>query len=126
MRQKKIAVLIVEDNVLIALQLMQALRRAGFDALASAANGADAVQAVRQHPPDLIVMDIRLMGDMDGIDAMQAIRAFSNVPVIFATGHAERAFRERAQVFSPVAFLVKPLHVPELVEIIRSYFQRVS
>ncbi|MFI5151557.1 MAG: response regulator [Bacteroidia bacterium] len=102
-------VLIVEDDVILAMINRKYLERIGCSVVASVTNGPDAVIAVKEHNPDFVLMDIRLEGEMDGIDAMVSIRNFSDVSVIYVSGNSEPAIKERAEKTNMYGFLIKPL-----------------
>jgi CheY-like chemotaxis protein len=111
-------VLIVEDESIVALELKMSLRRLGHEVVALAGNGADAIYLAGVHRPDVILMDIRLKGKMDGIDAAAIIRMQWDTPLIFVTGQADEATMLRAQKVSPAAYLNKPIAAAELAETI--------
>jgi CheY-like chemotaxis protein len=96
-------VLIVEDESLIAMALAAYLQREGYAVLELSATGEEAVKKSREERPDIIIMDIRLAGEMDGIEAAEIISRERNVFIIFMTGYSARAPEER------VAVLTKPI-----------------
>jgi CheY-like chemotaxis protein len=104
-------ILIVEDEGLIALQLSMMLGRAGFEVCEPVGLGEDAIEHSREERPDVILMDIRLRGEMDGIEAARQIGGFSRAKIIFTTGHADPETRARAEALRPAAFLVKPVAI---------------
>jgi PAS domain S-box-containing protein len=106
----KTRILIVEDEGLIALDLRRKLEQAGYDVPAIADNAAAAIRNVETHRPDLVLMDIRLHGAEDGIEAADQIRRRFNVPVMFVTAHADRATLNRARITEPFGYIVKPFH----------------
>lgn len=118
MSMANIKILLVEDNALIALQLKMFLARAGYDVLDPVVRGSDAIAIARQENPNVILMDIRLIGEMDGIETAQRIREFSQARIIFATGHSDRDYKQRADALNPIAYLVKPVDVREIIAII--------
>jgi CheY-like chemotaxis protein len=107
-------ILIVEDEVLIAMDQELALRDAGHGVLGSASNGAAALRrlAEAQHTgqfPDLVLIDVRLKGEMDGIELAARIRdLYGDLPIIFHSGLNDPETRRRAEATHPRAFLVKP------------------
>ncbi len=111
-------ILIAEDEFLPAAHLRVALSKAGHEVVGSVATGAECVEAARSASPDLILLDIRLAGDMDGIEAARQIRRFSTASIIFMSGYQEMSFRERAMESSPLAFLVKPILLRDLEAIL--------
>src|SRR6185369_5756989 len=74
----------------------------------------DAVKLAQERKPDLVLMDIRLSGDLDGIVAASAIRGREDVPIIFLTAHSDQATLERALAASPFGYILKPFHTREL------------
>ena len=116
----KAKVLIVEDESLIALQLEIKLSKMGYDICQLTASGEDAIRAAQEEQPDIILMDIRLVGAMDGIEAARQIGQFSSIPVIFTTGYPDIKLRERAMLLNPSAFLIKPIEIQAIEKVIRS------
>jgi two-component system, response regulator PdtaR len=107
-------IVLVEDEFIIAMVLEKQLQKFGYDLAAKVTNGKDAIDAVKTHQPDLIIMDIKIDGDMDGVDAMNEIRKFSDVPVIYMSGNSDSGTRERASKTGPVDYMVKPIPIQEL------------
>ena len=113
-------ILIVEDEPLVALELTETLRDAGFD-LPEPVDSADLLlSSVRSLHPDLVVMDIRLRSFLDGIDAVTRLRFISETPVIYLTAYSTPDVIRRADGTNPAAFLVKPVDGPLLIATIRS------
>ncbi|HKL17633.1 MAG TPA: response regulator [Halalkalibaculum sp.] len=102
-------VLIVEDELIIALMIERMVQNLGHKVLAKVTSGEAAIVAAKEHRPDIILMDIRLQGEMDGIDAMSVIRRTSNIPVIFITGNSDENYRKRVEEADPLGFLTKPI-----------------
>ena len=101
-------ILIVEDELLIAMFNKHVVEQAGHTVMKTLTKGEDAVEFVRNCMPDLILMDIMLEGEIDGIEAMMQIRTFSNVPVIYVTGNSNQSVKERAFKTDYTDFIVKP------------------
>jgi DNA-binding NarL/FixJ family response regulator len=113
-------ILVVEDEPLVALELTETLRDAGFD-VPEAIDSADLLlSSVRAHHPDLVVMDVRLKSFIDGIDAVTRLRFVSETPVIYLTAYSTPDVIRRAEGTQPAAFLAKPIDGPVLVSAIRS------
>lgn len=115
----KLKILIVEDEVLIALPLKAGLNRAGYDVYGPVASGEEAIASTQKENPDVILMDIRLIGSMDGIEAAQHIGAFSPAKVIFTTGYQESRLKDRALAIKPLAYLIKPIEVHAIRSILQ-------
>jgi PAS domain S-box-containing protein len=107
-------VLVVEDQKLIAADIKQTLEKIGYDVVASVASGEEAVTKAIDLRPELILMDIRLRGEMDGIEAATAIRHRIDIPIVYLTAYADEETVQRAMVTSPFGYLVKPFNEREL------------
>jgi CheY-like chemotaxis protein len=107
-------VLIVEDEAIVALDLKLQLQELGYDVIGITASGEAAVAAVQARTPDVILMDVRLQGRLDGIEAAQAIRSTHDVPVIFLTSHSDDATVQRAAHTAAYGYLTKPYQIKEL------------
>lgn len=107
-------VLIVEDESIVALDLQSLLKRLGFEVCGRETTGEGALKRARQEEPDLILMDIRLGGEMDGISSAAAIREELDVPVIFLTAYADRETVERAKASDAYGYLLKPFQEREI------------
>lgn len=112
--------LIVEDDMILAMVDKLYLQKIGCEVVASVSNGEEAIDAVGKYAPDFILMDVRIEGDLDGIETMLEIRKTSAVPVIYVSGNSEPAVRQRAFETQMLAFLVKPLDFDSLKELIDS------
>jgi len=107
-------ILVVEDEMVISLEIATTLRRLGYTVAGQAITGSDAVRMAAEVSPDLILMDIRLQDEMDGIEAASRIQHQSDVPIIFLTAHSDEATLERAIAISPSGYLIKPFKDREL------------
>ena len=107
-------VLVVEDEGIVALDLASRLRRLGYDVSGIATSGEDAIQKAAETHPDLVLMDIRLRGKMDGIEAAQTIRARFDVPVIYLTALADEETLQRARATEHDGLILKPFEEREL------------
>lgn len=107
-------VLIVEDDMIIALVNRRYIESLGHQVVQSVRSGPDAIEAAKKYSPDIILMDIRIAGAMDGITAMEEIRKFSTAGVIYLTGNSEPSTKERAEKTNMLAFCAKPISLPDL------------
>src|SRR5471030_2496235 len=107
-------ILIVEDERVVALDLSSTLEKLGYSVIGSVISGAEAIECAREQRPDLILMDIRLNGKLDGIDAAQEIHLFLNCPIIFLTAYSDEQTLHRAKQVMPFGYLVKPFKMLEL------------
>ena len=107
-------VLIVEDNRIVAEDLQISLKKLGFDVAGIVSDGPAALRAIKEKMPDLVLMDIVLRGEMDGIATAEQIKARFNVPVVYLTAHSEEVVFERAKSTDPFGYLLKPFSEREL------------
>lgn len=123
-----ISILIVEDESMTALFMETMLKRKGYNVLKCVSSGEEAVESALYLNPELVLMDIRLAGKMDGIEAVSMIKKKSKAAVefIFTTGYSDSEFRESAMKLEPLAYLIKPVRLQEIVNIINSFFQNDS
>ncbi|HEY0941603.1 MAG TPA: diguanylate cyclase [Steroidobacter sp.] len=108
------SILIVEDEGIVAQDLMEALTRLGYRICGVASEGAEAVAMATQLTPEMVVMDVSLRGDIDGIQAARMMQEHSHVPIIFLTGHRDSETLQRAVMTGPLGYLIKPFHEDEL------------
>ncbi|WP_439532538.1 response regulator [Polymorphobacter sp.] len=107
-------ILIVEDEYFVALTMEDALTDAGYEVIGVEVSGEEAVVRVQAERPDLILMDIRLAGTMDGIDAALQLRPIGS-RVLFSSAHSDGATRARGQEAQPVGWLTKPFTTTSLL-----------
>ena len=107
-------IILVEDDFIIGMLLEKQIQRMGFEVAAKVDSGEEAVTRVKEENPELVLMDIKLVGDIDGIEAMEQIRQFSDVPVIYLTGNADSNTRARAEKTGPEGYLIKPVDMKVL------------
>jgi len=118
MTQAKI--LIVEDDPAVSRSISRSLEGMGFTVTGSASTAEQALDAAKLEAPDLVLMDIGLPGEMDGVEAARQIRFETNTPVVFLTGFADEKTLERAKVAEPLGYLVKPFDLKELQTTVKS------
>lgn len=108
------SILIVEDEFIVSADIEERLMAMGYRVAGSTDTGEQAVELAGQQRPDLVLMDIRLRGEMDGITAAEEIRRRFRLPVIFLTAYSEDATLERAKVAEPYGYILKPFDDREL------------
>ena len=108
------SILIVEDEPIVAKDLQESLREMGYDAYAIASSADDAIRRATDKCPDLVLMDIRIKGDRDGIQTAEILRQMFGVSVIYLTAHADDATIERAARTAPYGYLLKPIKSADL------------
>jgi len=104
----KAKVLIVEDEGLIALDLVSHLQQFGYQVIGQAVTAEEALRVMEKNLPDLVLMDIVLKGRMDGIEAAEIIRSRWGLPVVFVTANADEERLERIKPVNPFGFIIKP------------------
>lgn len=102
-------IMIVEDNLVIAMWLRGCLKELGYELSSIATSGREAIEGARETAPDLVLMDIALEGDMDGTEAAETICSSLDIPVVFITAYADDAVIERAKTAEPFGYLTKPI-----------------
>jgi two-component system, response regulator PdtaR len=115
---KKRRVLLVEDDFLVALDLEHALVDADFHVVGVATSAGEAVSLARINEPDIVVMDIHLLGARDGIDAAVEIFRELGIRSVFATAHKDERMLARAEPASPMGWIQKPYVPRDLVRFI--------
>jgi CheY-like chemotaxis protein len=101
-------ILIVEDVIIIATDLQQRLEKLGYNIVGIVNNGNDAIKITEETKPDLILMDIILKGDLDGIETVQIINELHNIPHIYLTSYYDDKTLERASKTQPFGYITKP------------------
>jgi len=104
----KAQILIVEDEMIVAIYIQNKLKRLGYSVAAIASSGQEAVKKVEETHPDLVLMDIHLKGDMNGVEAAQQIRTRFHIPIIYLTAHSDDDTLQRAKVTEPFGYILKP------------------
>lgn len=120
----KIKILIVEDEIIPAMNLEVILKKNGFDTCGIAANNEQALTLYKTKHPDLVLMDIRLAKGPSGIATAREILTESpGFPIIFMTGYSDKETQSEALQLNPVSFQEKPLKIKNLINIINEYFE---
>lgn len=110
----KRAILIVEDEAIVAADLAGKLVQLGYEVAGSVARGEEAIDLADHVRPDLVLMDIKLEGPLDGIETAEAIRRKHDVPIIYLTAHSDAATLARARLSEPFGYILKPFEEREL------------
>lgn len=116
--------LIIEDEALIAEELRERLSRLGFTVIAAVSSGEEGVEIATRERPDLVLMDIRLSGAKDGVQAAKEIREQVDVPIVYLTAHSDRRTVERANKTDHDGFILKPFLRRELQSTIEVALRR--
>jgi CheY-like chemotaxis protein len=107
-------ILIAEDERIVALDLRQRLIALGYNVVATVATGEDAVERAFALNPDLALIDVRLGGRLDGVDAVEIIKVAQDVPIIYMTAFTDDDTLNRAKRTNPFGYLVKPYNLSQL------------
>lgn len=112
MRRTK--VLIVEDEAISAMALSMSLRNKGYDVLGPVAKGEEAVKKAEKEKPDVVVMDLLLAGQMNGIETAKKIQSINDVPIVFVSSYQDDDILEKARELKFSTCLIKPLKSSEV------------
>jgi CheY-like chemotaxis protein len=115
--------LIVEDEAIVAADLQRQLSRLGYKVEGRAKSGEEAVRLARQFSPDLVLMDVRLIGPMDGIEAARRIYHETGIPIVYMTAYANLIMNDPHQMQPPHLCVAKPFSLSDLHEIIQIALQ---
>jgi CheY-like chemotaxis protein len=105
----KVAILIVEDEIILAMDMQLAIEDMGYKVAGIAFSGYDAILKADEVRPALVLVDIKLQGPMDGIEAARRIIHDRRVPIVFVTGNTDESTKQRALAIGPAAYLQKPV-----------------
>jgi|GEM_PF-3520754 len=107
-------ILIVEDESIIALDIKHALELKDFDIVGITTNGIDSLRLIEENKPDIVLMDIMLEGDMDGITTAEEIKIRHDIPIIYLTAHSDENTLNRAKATEPYGYILKPVNETEM------------
>jgi YesN/AraC family two-component response regulator len=122
--KRQIKVLVVEDEILVAKSIEMILKSWGCDVVGTASSGEKAIEITSYAKPDLVLMDIKLKGPMDGVSTAQRIQTFFDIPVVYLTAHSDPETLKRALHSNPYGYLVKPFVEKELHQAISHALDR--
>lgn len=117
-------VLIVEDEIILAKVIEIDLADLGYKICGVVSSGERALERVEEEKPDIVLMDINLNGEMDGIDAAKQIKSRSGIPIVFMTGYEDEETMERANCVEHSGYLIKPVEPEDLQSVINEALQR--
>lgn len=112
--RQRIQVLIVEDDLIISLMIERMVERIGHEVIKNVTSGEEAVETALKYQPDIILMDIRLDGRLNGIEAMAEIRKKINIPVLYITGNTDQAHLKQIHATEFLGVLKKPISYTDL------------
>jgi len=111
-------ILIIEDEGITGLELKSILERKGFIVPAIHSSGEDALARITETSPDIILMDMRLGGELDGVETARRIRLAYDLPIVFLTAYSEDTTIERAKRIEPYGYILKPFNAAELLSVV--------
>jgi len=107
-------ILVVEDEHIVAMGIKKMVKSLGYTVTGVASSGEDAISKAESTFPDVVLMDIMLKGDMDGVEAAGEIRKRFDVPVVYLTAYSDNKILERAKKTEPFGYIVKPFDENDL------------
>jgi PAS domain S-box-containing protein len=107
-------ILIVEDEIITADDIRESLLDMGYSVPGIVSSGEKAIEKLEEDNPDLVLMDIMIMGEMDGIETANQIRSRFNIPVVYLTAYSDKEIMERAKISEPFGYILKPFNEREL------------
>ena len=111
-------IMVVEDEGIVAMDIRFKLNEMGYEVPAVVFSGEKAVEKALELHPDLILMDIKLKGKMDGVEAVEKIKCSLDIPVVYLTAYADNNTIDQAKMTEPAGVLIKPFETEELYKII--------
>ena len=114
MEKQRKKILVVEDDADIIRSVKEGLEFHGYEMIGSALSGEQALSILEKKNPDLVLMDIQLMGDMDGVETAKQVSSKFKIPVVYLTGLTENKIIDRAKLTDPYGYIVKPFELNEL------------
>ncbi|BDZ67863.1 response regulator [Methanobacterium ferruginis] len=109
-----VSIMLVEDEIIVAADVKLRLESMGYQVLGIVDNGEEAIKTAGEKKPNLVLMDIVLKGEMDGIEAAQKIRELYDIPIIYLTAYSDEKTLERAKVTEPFGYVLKPFEDREI------------
>lgn len=104
----KINILVVEDESIVSKDIQHSLNKLGYNVVGAASTGEKALELARSERPDIVLMDIMLKGQMNGIETAEIIRSEMSIPVLFLTAYADESTLSKAKVTEPYGYIIKP------------------
>jgi DNA-binding NarL/FixJ family response regulator len=117
----KLRILHVDDDAIMGMEIKEFLEAEGYEVSDTVTTGLDAIQSVRSHKPDIVLMDIKLKGTMDGIETVKQMRIFCETPVIFISGYKNSGMVLDAAMIRNTISVFKPFDPQKLIKAIESF-----
>ena len=110
----KTSVLVVEDESIVSKDIQHSLKKLGYNVVGAASTGEKAFELAASERPDIILMDIMLKGDINGIETAERVKRELNIPVIYLTAYADESTLSKAKVTEPFGYIIKPFKEVDL------------
>ncbi|MBT3755955.1 MAG: response regulator [Candidatus Cloacimonetes bacterium] len=123
---KKRKIYLVEDSSLLALSLKKKIEEFGHEVVGISADGKHAIKEITEKEIDLVLMDILLNGELDGIEIAHKINNIKNVPIVYLTGHSDQQKTHRAIATNPLGYIIKPVSYPQLKITLEMVFNKIE
>lgn len=107
-------ILVVEDEIIVAENIRRRLQKLGYSVPLTVSSGEMAIKKAEENKPDIVLMDIVLQGEMDGIEAAEQIRSRFNIPIVYLTAYSDEKTLQRAKITEPFGYIIKPFKEREL------------
>lgn len=120
MMAQQIKIMIVEDEAITAMYLHMRLKKLPYDVLKPISSGDIAIQTAQKELPNIILMDIGLTGNLDGIQTAQEIQSFCDAHFIFMSGYQDEYMRNQVKLIESSSYLAKPIGIKDIVDIIET------
>ena len=120
----KACILVVEDEQIVARDLESGLTRMGYEVCGVASTGEEAVRQAAEGQPDLVLMDITLRGEMDGVEAAEQLHSRFDIPVVYVTAYADDSTLQRAKETEPAGYIIKPFEERQVHAVIETILYR--
>lgn len=122
----KVKILVVEDEFIVAEEISEVLNLHNFEVVGKASNASDALELVKDKHPDIVLLDIHIEGERDGIEVAHKIREMGNTAIIFLSAFDDKEYLERASEVEPAAYIVKPFEARNLIVAIKLAFKKLE
>lgn len=119
---EKIKIILVEDEFVSAIALKRLLEAKLYSVVGHFSSGERAITCLADTPADLVLMDIGLSGQLDGIETAAIVKEQYGLPIIFITGYYRQDLMDRATKLQPLGYLIKPVEIEQLTTIVEAYF----
>jgi len=123
---ERLRILIVEDDMVIAANISLQLTKLGYEVTGIESRGEEAIHHAKENLPDIILMDINLKGQIDGVETAKSIQKFSDIPLIYLTGNSDEVSFQKAKETHPFAFISKPFNKLNLERTVALVVEKIT